>query len=142
MSDPSISKELGHTPRRTVQRDAVLDALRTTDAFISAQELFEAMNTGPFPVSLSTVYRHLNSFVESGEADTTWRDHHQLFRACGEAVNHVHAVCATCGEESQLDRLPELLTNATKSRGFVIEHMMLEIVGRCDECITADNTTE
>lgn len=130
----SETKGLHQVPRRTAQKDAVLAALVRMDAFISAQDLCDHLSTGPLPVSLATVYRHLNTFVELGQADTIWRDRHQLFRACGGAASHVRAVCSTCGEESELAPPPDLLADVTKSRGFVVEHIAVEIVGRCNAC--------
>lgn len=130
----SESRDVPQLPRRTVQKDAVLEALAQIDAFISAQDLCDRLSSGPLPVSLATVYRHLNAFVESGQADTIWRDRHQLFRACGGNASHVRAICSACGEESELTPPPNLLANFAKSRGFVVEHMAVEIIGRCRDC--------
>lgn len=130
--DPQPS---GTAPRRTVQRDAVLGALETKTAFISAQELFDSMRDGDIPVALATVYRHLNAFVDAGLADTVWRNGHQLFRACSSSASHFHAVCEACGRDSELAPPLAALLNEAAMHGFVVEHVTVEVLGRCLQCV-------
>jgi len=120
--------------RRTVQRDAVLAALRESPSFMSAQSLYDRLQDGPVPVALATVYRHLNAFAESGLADTLWRSGHQSFRACSVAVSHHHVVCRSCDRGADIEPPVDWLNEAVEAEGFHLEHVVLEVEGRCALC--------
>ena len=121
-------------PRRSVQRDAVLAALRASSVFLSAQTLFERVQTRETPVALATVYRHLNAFVDAGIADTIWRSGHQLFRACNLTDVHHHLVCDSCGSNTDIHPPLGWLESATRAEGYTVEHVVLEVFGRCAGC--------
>lgn len=133
-SGPSADNDPG-TARRTVQRETVLSALRESPSFVSAQSLYERLKDGPIPVSLATVYRHVNAFADAGLADTIWRSGHQLFRACSAAVSHHHVVCRSCGRRADIEPPVDWLTEAVEAEGFRIEHVVLEVEGRCSLCV-------
>ena len=84
--------------RHTKQKDAVMAQLRGCDDFISAQELHRKLVDSGLRIGLATVYRQLNSLVDSGAADTVRMDGQQLFRLCGDDAHHHHLVCRKCGK--------------------------------------------
>ena len=51
--------------RHTKQKDAVMAQLRGCDDFISAQELHRKLVDSGLRIGLATVYRQLNSLVDS-----------------------------------------------------------------------------
>jgi Fur family transcriptional regulator, ferric uptake regulator len=60
-----------HRPRRTVRRQAVLQLLRRSDRFRSAQQLhLELRDVKGERVGLSTVYRILRTLAEEKVAET------------------------------------------------------------------------
>lgn len=120
--------------RRTAQREATLAALGGFRSFVSAQTLFDHLRSERAAVSLATVYRHLNAFVDSGVADTISQGGHQLFRACGRASRHHHVVCSSCGREADIDPPLDWIDGAVASAGYEVEHLVLEISGRCTDC--------
>ncbi len=89
--------------RHTKQKDAVMAQLRGCDDFISAQELHRKLVDSGLRIGLATVYRQLNSLVDSGAADTVRMDGQQLFRLCGDDAHHHHLVCRKCGKTIEID---------------------------------------
>lgn len=55
--------------RNTWQREAVREALGTSEAFVSAQALHSALREGGSSIGLATVYRALADLATEGEAD-------------------------------------------------------------------------
>lgn len=56
--------------RRTVQKDAIRQALDSSPGFVSAQQVHRQLYDAGTPVGIATVYRQLNALAESGDADT------------------------------------------------------------------------
>ena len=56
------------TKRVTWQREAVRDALTTSEGFVSAQSLYGALRESGSPIGLATVYRALSDLAVEGEA--------------------------------------------------------------------------
>ena len=83
--------------RQTRQKDAIREALRENDEFISAQDLHRWLEEHGTHIGLATVYRQLNALADAGLADTIRLDGQQLFRLCGDDGHHHHLVCVRCG---------------------------------------------
>ena len=88
--------------RHTKQKDAVMAQLRGCDDFISAQELHRKLVDSGLRIGLATVYRQLNSLVDSGAADIVRMDGQQLFRLCGDDA---HGLALAHGEGNALEHL-------------------------------------
>ena len=118
--------------RHTKQKDAVMAQLRGCDDFISAQELHRKLVDSGLRIGLATVYRQLNSLVDSGAADTVRMDGQQLFRLCGDDAHHHHLVCRKCGKTIEIDPPSESwLRKVADGHGFTVESHTLEVFGLC-----------
>ena len=121
--------------RHTKQKDAVMAQLRGCDDFISAQELHRKLVDSGLRIGLATVYRQLNSLVDSGAADTVRMDGQQLFRLCGDDAHHHHLVCRKCGKTIEIDPPSESwLRKVADGHGFTVEPHTLEVFGLCPDC--------
>mgnify|MGYP003355612720 FL=1 len=121
--------------RHTKQKDAVMAQLRGCDDFISAQELHRKLVDSGLRIGLATVYRQLNSLVDSGAADTVRMDGQQLFRLCGDDGHHHHLVCTNCGKTVEIESPSETwLRGISTKYGFTIERHTLEVFGLCSDC--------
>ena len=67
--------------RNTWQREAVRDALSTSEGFVSAQALHTALREAGSSIGLATVYRALADLATEGEADSLQQEGESLFRA-------------------------------------------------------------
>jgi Fe2+ or Zn2+ uptake regulation protein len=89
----------------TPQREAVLQAIRETDAHLTAGEVFEAARRLLPSISYATVYNSLRYLTEAGLV----REINQgkgASRYDRELARHDHAVCTLCGKLVDFD-LPE-----------------------------------
>ncbi len=124
-----------HVVRQTRQKDAIREALKDNDEFISAQELHRRLEDDGEHIGLATVYRQLNALADSGRADTVRLDGQQLFRLCGDDGHHHHLVCTSCGKTVEIDPPSEdWLRGIANKHGFSIESHTVEVFGLCSDC--------
>jgi len=125
-------------PRRTVQAGAVRAALVEAGGFRSAQDIYARLRAGGQPIGLSTVYRHLQSLAEQGEADVIrTSDGEATYRYCqAQGVHHHHLVCRTCGRAEEVeDRPVERWARAVAERfGYTDIDHVVEVFGTCGDC--------
>jgi len=124
--------------RRTAQKDAVRRALDEESGFISAQQLHQRLSDTGTSVGLATVYRQLNSLVDSGLADAIPVAGGQLFRACEQRVHHHHLVCESCGKAVEIDPPSEKWIRAVaQEHDFTVSRHVFEVFGLCVVCRNA-----
>lgn len=125
--------------RSTRQGGAVREALRAADGFRSAQDVYAALRAHGESVGLSTVYRHLQSFVEEGLADVIHTaDGESTYRYCGAAGqgHHHHLVCRRCGGTAEVEaRAVERWASAVADEhGYTDVVHTVELFGTCAAC--------
>ena len=122
--------------RNTIQRQLVIAAVRFLADHPTAEEVYDRITMEYPDISKGTVYRNLNSLVESGllgkvsVPSGTDRFDHILAR-------HYHIKCTHCGKFMNVENfdyfhdLDDKLANAT---GFKMEHHGIVFSGLCPEC--------
>jgi Fur family ferric uptake transcriptional regulator len=130
--------------RATQQGSAVRRALLDQGGFRSAQDIYAALRAGGRNVGLSTVYRHLQSFVEQGLADSIQSpDGETAYRFCGESAqdkhHHHHLVCRRCGraEEVEGHGIERWATETAAKYGYTEVDHVIELFGLCGDCSRA-----
>lgn len=126
------------TPRSTRQGDVVRDELRGGDGgFRSAQSMFGVLRARGETVGLSTIYRHLQALVDTGEADTLQTpDGEVLYRLCGaSAKHHHHLVCRVCGRTVEIEgrAVERWADRIAAEHGFSEVDHTVELIGVCDQ---------
>lgn len=122
--------------RSTRQFQAVLDELARSDDFRSAQDIYTAMRGGGASVGLATVYRALQSLVDSGRADVLRTGAGEaVYRECGETHHH-HLVCRECGKtvEIQGPAVERWADQMADKHGFTDVSHTVELSGTCSAC--------
>ena len=123
--------------RKTMQRDAIIEAAFSTDRHYSAEELLELARVIEPTVSRATVYRTLPILVQSGLLrelelgqgrkvyDPNFVDH----------PHHNHLICLDCQTILEFEDLNmELLENCMAKRmGFTPANKQVRIEAHCDE---------
>jgi Fur family transcriptional regulator, ferric uptake regulator len=126
--------------RTTRQRTAVGELLGKVDGFRSAQELHELLRAQGDPVGLTTVYRHLQVLVDTGEVDVLHPGPGEaVYRRCATDAHHHHLVCRRCGHSVEIDG-PEVeawLSKVVKKHGFREVTHSVELYGLCGSCADA-----
>ncbi len=123
--------------RRTVQREAIIEAAFGTTDHFSAEDLLTKARTIEKSVSRATVYRTLPLLVESGllreldlGSDVKVYDPNFV-----EHPTHNHLICVDCNKIIEFeDPNMELLENCiTRRLGFSPASKAVKIEGHCDE---------
>ncbi|WP_166876850.1 MULTISPECIES: transcriptional repressor [unclassified Salinibacterium] len=126
--------------RNTWQREAVREALETSEGFVSAQALHSRMRESDSPIGLATVYRALASLASEGEADSLQQDGESLYRACTTGHHH-HLICRNCGLtiEIEADAVEAWARTVAAEHGFTQPSHVVDVFGLCEACSRAQD---
>lgn len=122
--------------RNTWQREAVREALGTTEGFVSAQSLHAQMRDAGSAVGLATVYRALADLAAEGDADSLQQEGESLFRACTPGSHHHHLICRACGKtvEISADPVEQWAREVAAANGFTQPEHVVDVFGYCADC--------
>lgn len=122
--------------RNTWQREAVREALGTTENFVSAQQLHAALRDGGSTIGLATVYRALAGLAEEGGADSLQQEGENLYRVCTKSSHHHHLICRGCGRtvEIEADAVEQWAHRIAADNGFTQPNHIVDVFGLCAEC--------
>ena len=121
--------------RETVQRRAILEALRATKTHPTAEELLKRVRRKVPSVSLATIYRNLRRLAEEGLIQELCYGPHKS-RFDGNPELHYHFSCVNCGRvfDVPMSVKRRLDAEASKVTGFKVLGHRLEFYGICDKC--------
>lgn len=137
-SAPSTTSVRG---RSTRQFEAVREALAGSEEFRSAQDIHAGMRAAGDRVGLATVYRALQSLVESGEADVLRTpDGQSAYRDCSRTHHH-HLVCRSCGRAVEVrgPAVERWTDQVAAKHGYSEVSHTLELFGVCPGCRPLDH---
>ena len=122
--------------RNTWQRDAVKEALGTSENFVSAQSLYLSLRENGSPIGLATVYRALADLASDGDADSLQAEGESLYRACTSSEHHHHLICRQCGltVEIEADAVEDWARSVATSHGFTRPNHVVDVFGLCADC--------
>jgi Fur family ferric uptake transcriptional regulator len=122
--------------RNTWQREAVREALSTSEGFVSAQALHSSLRESGSPIGLATVYRALADLATEGSADSLQQEGESLFRACTPGTHHHHLICRNCGTtvEIEADAVETWAQQVASQHGFTQPHHIVDVFGFCPAC--------
>lgn len=125
-------REQGH--RLTPQRVAILQAVLSSHAHPTAEDIHRLV-AAKFPmISLATVYKTMNVLKDLGEVSEIrvgGRGHYE-----GNTTPHAHMICINCGAIIDLpaEALAEMPEAALAETDFQAVRYKLEIHGLCPRC--------
>lgn len=129
------SKKLRRLPRRTRERELILDRLPSLPGHFSADDVFGALRR--HGVSRATVYRTLDLLVEQGVLQRVHLDDGGArFEIIHGRAPHAHLYCLSCGRltDYPLPFLLQLPERVMRQKGFAAEHLLFRICGYCRDC--------
>lgn len=123
--------------RNTIQRNLVLEAIRTMKSHVTAEEVFEFIRKAHPNIGKGTIYRNLGILAEEGEIrrveipdgpdrfDFTLKDHY-------------HVRCIRCGEvfDVKMDVLSDLMAKVRGPQGMEFLDYDISFKGICPDCRT------
>jgi Fur family peroxide stress response transcriptional regulator len=119
----------------TVQRRTVFEELAGRKDHPTADQVYDAVHRRLPSLSRTTVYRVLDTLVETGFAR---RVHHPdaVVRYDPATGRHHHLVCEGCGALVDLDdsEVPRVALPDAKGRGFRIRDYSVSFTGLCSNC--------
>jgi len=124
----------GH--RETRQRRVIREWLTGSVAFVSAQQVHDALVGNGQRVGLTTVYRTLQAMADVNEVDMIRTDSGEaLYRRCGSSHHH-HLTCRDCGLTVELEgpSVEKWSRNAAATHGFSDVTHVVELFGVCATC--------
>ncbi|MBU1700210.1 MAG: transcriptional repressor [Candidatus Eisenbacteria bacterium] len=121
--------------RRSRQREAILEALRSSRTHPTAVELYERVRRRLPKVSLGTVYRNLDLLARNGMIGRLDTGSGQA-RFDGETERHHHVRCVICGRVDDVHpSLVESMGGELKNlAGQEILGIRIEFAGLCSSC--------
>lgn len=122
--------------RITNQRALILEVIRRRQGHLDADEVYRLAREKQPRLSLSTVYRTLQTLKKLGLVEEVHFDeehHHYEVRPPGE---HHHMVCLDCGRVIEFNYpLARLVKrNVAEAKDFEITGTEIRITGFCDDC--------
>ena len=115
------------------QREAIINALRSTDIHPTAGWVYERVREVIPNISLGTVYRNLDQLSKSGEIlSISVGDGYEHFD--GNSSPHAHLHCRQCGRIADAPLKNDFLAAAALESGFIPDTSVYIVYGVCAEC--------
>jgi Fe2+ or Zn2+ uptake regulation protein len=126
--------------RITPQRKLVLDILAQTSGHLNAGDIYDRGRRKDTSLSLSTVYRTLNTLKETGVVRELHLDEEQHHYELDAKDEHSHLVCLACGQVIEVETavLTEMTSALGELYGFEIASAQVELTGYCAHCRQQD----
>jgi Fur family ferric uptake transcriptional regulator len=131
--------------RRSGKRDLIVSFFLRQDGHLSADDLVDVLRRDGRNISRATVYRTLQWMVEAGIArKVDFGDGRFRFEHSYRQPRHFHLICESCSRSSEFlsSDIESLLEEIAEARGFGIDHSVVQIHGRCEECRTGRRPPE
>ena len=140
----SDNKKAPGSTRSTLQKQAILDVLRSSRKMATAEEVYGRVREKYPNVSLGTVYRNLQNYSQQGLVRRTLlTDGKARFELAGN-IHHHHLICLTCGETAEVPWCPvgpEVTAFMTESDFLPVSHQF-EVYGYCRQCRRKKETAD
>ncbi len=121
--------------RVTPQRQLVLEAVTKLE-HATPEEICADVQATARGVNISTIYRALELLEQLGLVTHTHLGHGAPRYHLAAEAQHVHLVCAQCGQVTQVDpdAVSALVTALRDNHGFETDVGHLTVFGRCAGC--------
>ena len=137
------SPEMRTGLKRSKQRDAIVNYLRSTKEHPTADTIYMNVKKEIPNISLGTVYRNLNLLAACGDIIKISCDN-KSDRFDGNLHSHYHVICTECGEVMDLEMEPLDHVNVLAGAVFDgrIEEHVVYFKGICKKCLKKLDTAK
>ena len=120
----------------TKQRLVILKALHEGRSHVTAQEVFENINTVHPEIGFATVYRFLRTLSENGYITEVRMGGLPARYEWADKDHHDHLTCIKCGLicEFENETIEALQKKISQDFGFQLTDHVLELYGICPAC--------
>jgi len=119
----------------THQRQVLYEVMQGMSGHPSPEEVYARVKKKIPAISLATVYKNINLFVESG-VFRKMSMHHGSVRVEMNSQAHHHMVCSKCKVITDIGE-KDLGLVSTRTRlpgGFLVERYAVDVIGLCPKC--------
>jgi len=122
--------------RVTNQRALILEIIRQEKGHLDADEVYRQAREKQHRLSLSTVYRTLQTFKRLGLVEECHFDESHHHYEVKPSTEHHHLVCLGCGKviEFQYPLTRYVKRNVPEARDFEIVDTKIRMTGYCSKC--------
>lgn len=123
--------------RMTKERMDLFKLIMATREHFSPEDLLKKIKSKKLPVSRATVYRLIPVLVEAEIIQQSLlTEGSSKFEVTWNKAHHDHLICSKCNKVVEFHHNTiELLQREIASKyGFVLEHHVMELMGRCQNC--------
>lgn len=128
-------KQKQTVPRRSKQRNRILELLRSTVSHPTADWLYQQLKIEFQQLSMGTVYRNLSILINQGLVKKIhFGSTFDRFEA--NIKPHYHLICESCGKilDFEMPIYDDLNKQAKQLTTFNIRHHKIEFFGVCKNC--------
>jgi Fur family ferric uptake transcriptional regulator len=120
----------------THQRLAILEALASGRAHVTAQEVFEVVSQKDPEIGFATVYRFLRKMTEHAFVTEVRMGGLPARYELTPRQHHDHLTCVSCSkivefENPEIEKMQEMVA---RQNGFELTGHVLELYGVCQDC--------
>lgn len=134
-----------HGLKNTKQRNLVLDEIKASEQPLTVEQIFLSIQMNHADISLSTVYRTIETLCEKGIITKSMRpsDHKVMVEMCTSEHRH-HLICLECKEITSIDHCPvhQFEKSIEDQTNFQVTGHYLEMYGYCSKCTSKQKDLE
>ncbi len=122
--------------RKTRQRESILEIIRNGKGHLDADEVYQRARKKQPRLSLSTVYRTLQTLKELGLIEEVRLDEAHHHYELKNSRDHYHLICQRCGKivEFEIPSGVALMRRIGRENHFTVTGMTVQMTGLCEEC--------
>jgi len=119
----------------TPQRKIIIDAVHSSQAHLTAEEIIAHVQARMPQIHKSTIYRTMELLEKNGSVFKSKLGDHFIYHHAEEGHHH-HLVCSKCGKTIECDEnlFTPVEESLARKYGFQVNFKHLVISGLCEEC--------
>jgi Fur family ferric uptake transcriptional regulator len=122
--------------RKTNQRALILDVIHEGQGHLDADEVYRRARKKRPRLSLSTVYRTLQTLKRLGLVEEVHLDEAHHHYEIKSSTEHHHLVCLGCGKvvEFECSMSQKMKEEVSREKGFQVINTEVRMTGYCPSC--------
>ena len=127
-----------HNLVATHQRQIIYETVMSLPGHPSPEAIYDQVKTQIPSISLATVYKNIQTFLDSGMLREVSL-HHGSMRVEPHHEPHHHLVCVRCKSimDVDADKIEPIRLRQRLPKGFQITRIAVDILGVCESCASA-----
>jgi len=123
--------------RLTAERRNLVQIILGMRGHFSPEDVLDRVRTRKIAASRATIYRLLPVLIKADMIQQSLLSEGQTrFEVTWKRAHHDHLICSHCNKviEFQHNTIELLQREIANKYGFILDHHVMELVGRCNDC--------